>query len=83
MSKSWATRVANVVQRDREAMVVLLVRDGPTVHSKVVCIRRQVALARLPTSQHAQAAALLVVVVLVVLRRQVQLAEVQTFCEGA
>lgn len=44
MSKSWATRVANAVQRDREAMVVLLVRDGPTVHSKVVCIRRQVAL---------------------------------------
>ena len=32
-------------------------------------------------SQHAQAAALLVVVV--VLRRQVQPAEVQTFCEGA
>lgn len=30
-------------QRD-EAMAVLLVRDGPMVHSKVVCIRRQVAL---------------------------------------
>jgi hypothetical protein len=43
MSKSWAARVANAAQRD-EAMVVPLVRDGPTVHSKVVCIRRQVAL---------------------------------------
>jgi len=72
---------ANADQRDHEAMVVLLVRDGPTVHSKVVCIRRQVALARLPTSQwfvHAQVAALQVAVVL----RQQVLAEVQTFCEG-